>query len=406
MAGFDLITGGMDGIMRSVARGHDQAARTTKLIHIEPGWGRSWEKNPHPAGIVRTELGSMRNHLVIRSADLVVAISGGAGTLSEMAIAWQAGKPIAALRGTGGWSEQLAGTALDKRRGELIVTGCDTVDAVVEWADKLRPEGLYAGRANQGFYPLEVPALHRVHEGNPDKVYQMHLQYGMSVERSKLTRQLEALNRRVELWNKEHDAETVALVTFDDGWKDVMCLEKTFKQLSYLCPVLFVGENHFRNPLQPLPLQRLYHHCTEYGLDAEDPVALNGFTRTRLKALPETEQHAALSRLGIDLMNNPEWLLTPKDIAYLESLGWIIATHGHHHEDLANRDGLREELKQLADAVEDRGHMPWIAWPEGQWSRSAWESAHAAGFHLQFSLLAKRRESSLYEGMVTRQIWK
>jgi len=98
MAGFDLITGGMDGIMRSVARGHDQAARTTKLIHIEPGWGRSWEKNPHPAGIVRTELGSMRNHLVIRSADLVVAISGGAGTLSEMAIAWQAGKPIAALR--------------------------------------------------------------------------------------------------------------------------------------------------------------------------------------------------------------------------------------------------------------------------------------------------------------------
>ena len=76
-SGFDLVTGGMDGVMRAVARGHRQAATETNLIHVEPGWGRAWERNPHPAGIVRTGLGSMRNHIVVRSADLVVALAGG-----------------------------------------------------------------------------------------------------------------------------------------------------------------------------------------------------------------------------------------------------------------------------------------------------------------------------------------
>lgn len=36
--GFDLVTGGMDGVMRAVARGHSQSAKSTNLVHIEPGW--------------------------------------------------------------------------------------------------------------------------------------------------------------------------------------------------------------------------------------------------------------------------------------------------------------------------------------------------------------------------------
>ena len=38
---------------------------------------------PHPASTVRTNLGSMRNHLVIRSAEIVVAVSGGIGHLER-----------------------------------------------------------------------------------------------------------------------------------------------------------------------------------------------------------------------------------------------------------------------------------------------------------------------------------
>ena len=406
-AGFDLVTGGMDGVMRAAARAHSQSTRDTQLIHIEPGWGRPWERNPHPAGVVRTGIGSMRNHLVVRSADLVLAASGGAGTLSELAIAWQEGKPVAALRGSGGWSAAAADTALDHRRGKSTVTGCDTVEDVMAWALRMRPAGVYAGRTNQGFYPLDAPAIHRVHGKAPDKHHRVQLRYGMSISETDLVPRLKQLNRQAECWNRHHDAAAVALVTFDDGWQDATRLVPTFEELPCLCPVLFVGENHFRQPLRPLPLQRLYHHCAEHGLNPEDSLALGTATRTKLKALPEATQHTALDALGIDPMFDPPWLLRPADIAALKSAGWIVATHGHCHEDMAKRTALREELAQLAESVEQRGHMPWLAWPEGQWSRAAWQDARAAGFHLQFGLDARAGEGNCedVEGMVFRSVW-
>lgn len=403
-AGFDLVTGGMDGVMRAVARGHGRSAGTANLVHVEPGWGRAWEQNPHPACIVRTDLGSMRNHLVVRSADLVVAVSGGSGTLSEMAIAWQEKKPIAALRGSGGWSAKLADTVLD-RRGQSTVMGCDTVDEVVAWAARLRPEGMYTGRMNRDFYPLEVPAVHRVHEGIPSEPHRAHLRYGMSIEKFDLVRRLEDLSRRVEAWNREHGAATVALITFDDGWRDVTLLVDTFAKLPCLCPVLFVGENHFSGPVRPLPLQRLYHHCAECKLDPEDGAALGGVTRSGLKSLPEAEQHAALDRLGVEPMLDPDWLLNAEDIIGLKTAGWIVATHGHRHEDLRKRRELRTELLALAEEVENRGNTPWLAWPEGQWSRTAWKEARTAGFLLQFGLLAQPCEPS-GGGMVMRHVWE
>ena len=82
--------------------------------------------------------------MVIRSADIVVSGSGESGTLSEMAIGWQKEKSIAALKGSGGWSDKLADTTLD-RRGESTVMGCDTVEDVVAWAARIRPEGVNAG---------------------------------------------------------------------------------------------------------------------------------------------------------------------------------------------------------------------------------------------------------------------
>ena len=282
MAGFDLVTGGMDGVMRAVARGYRQAATATNLIHVEPGWGRAWERNPHPASIVRTGLGAMRNHVVVRSADLVVALGGGAGTLSELALAWQEGKPTAALRTSGDWATRLADTALDHRRDDSVI-GCDTVDEVVSWATRLRPQGVFKGRENRGFYPCEVPALHRVHRGEPSLAERVHLRYGMSVEYADLTCRLQKLNDTVERWNLTHDAETVALVTFDDGWKDVVELSTVFEKLPCLCPVLFVGENHFGDSVRPLPLQRLYQHCAEHGLDPADDLAFGSATRGELK---------------------------------------------------------------------------------------------------------------------------
>ena len=403
-AHFDLATGGMDGVMRAVARGRGRSTNAVNLVHIESGEGCAWHRNPHPASIVRTDLGTMRNHLVVRSADLVVAVAGGAGTLSEVAIAWQERKPIAALRGTGGWSDKLAGATLDHRQHPAI-HGCDSVDEVVAWANSLRPEGVYGGRRNQGFYPKAVPALHRVHDAAPSAAHRVHLRYGMSIAKCDLVRRMVVLNDEVLAWNRRHQANTVALVTFDDGWKDVLCLVDAFENLPNLCPVLFVGENHFQTPIRALPLQRLYEHCALHDLDPEDDEVFGDATRSRLKALPETTQHALLDERGIAPMRAPEWLLTTSDLAQLQAAGWVIATHGHAHENLAVRRGLQEEFEALTDAVEERGHTPWLAWPEGQWSAAAWAAARAAGVRLQFAL-PRSGNPPMRDGVVTREIWR
>ena len=402
-ANFDLATGGMDGVMRAVARGRERSSNNVHLVHIESGEGRAWQRNPHPASVVRTGLGAMRNHLVVRSGDLVVAVSGGAGTLSELAIAWQEGKPIAALRGVGGWSEQLAGTALDHRQRPPI-HACESIDDVLAWADRQRPAGVFGGRRSQGFYPHSVPALHRVHDGAPSAAHRVHLRYGMSIEKSDLLRRLAALNDEVERWNRQQQADAVALVTFDDGWQDVLCLMDAFKRFAHLCPVLFVGENHFQTPVRPLPLQRLYEHCAANGLDPEDEQAFGAATRTRLKALPEAEQHALLDALGVAPMLAPNWLLAAEDVAALQAAGWVIGTHGHAHENLPARNGLASELHALADAVEQRGHMPWLAWPEGEWSAAAYAAACAAGVRAQFTL-PRSDNPAARDGVVVREVW-
>lgn len=58
-----------------------------------------------------------------------IALGGGTGTLSEIAVAWQLGKPIVAL-GPHGWAGRLAGEILDSR-SDAAVRGCRSVDDAV-----------------------------------------------------------------------------------------------------------------------------------------------------------------------------------------------------------------------------------------------------------------------------------
>jgi uncharacterized protein (TIGR00725 family) len=391
-AGFNLVSGGLNGIMRAVARGHSKSESETKLIHVEPGWSEPWRLNPFEASIVKTDLGSMRNHLVIRSADLVIAISGGSGTLSEMAIAWQEGKPIAALATSGGWSEKLAGQTLDHRRTDSI-SACNSVDELVKWAVDKRPEGVYIGRLNRGFYPFEVPALHRIYNDDNSRIHSIHAQFKMSIELKLLVNRLEELNQSVIDWNPN----SLAMVTFDDGWSDVLLLEEIFDRLKHLKPVLFIPEGQFSDPIQPLPIQRLYQHFADNGGD------LN-VLRAELKLMSEKEANVRLNALGVNEMLNPEWLLKSTDLERLSSKGWVIASHAHQHEDLSEKEGLQDAFVELTDAIESRVHIPWLAWPEGRWSDSSVISAASAGFQRQFGLLDEPHEEPPL-GMIMRKIW-
>jgi hypothetical protein len=334
----------------------------------------------------------MRNHLLIRSADLVIAIAGGSGTLSEIAIAWQEGKQIATLSTSGGWSERLSGESLDHRRDDKI-TDCESVDELVKWADSMRPSGVFTGRLNRGFYPFEVPVLHRIHEEEATGCQVIHARYGMSIERSVLLQRLSKLNNQVQSW----DSNAVGLVTFDDGWRDVLLLEGEFDALDYLRPVLFIGENQFADTVRPLPLQRLYQHCANSGIEVED-------LRGTIKSMTQNQGDKQLADWGIPEMLNPNWLLRSEDLERLASKGWIIASHGHFHQDLSTVVDLSKLFSALSESIEQRVHTPWLAWPEGRWSYGSVEAASEGGFIRQFGLLDEPHDEPPV-GMVMRKIW-
>jgi hypothetical protein len=88
-----LCCGGLGGVMEAASRGAKEAGGTT--VGILPGTGRG---NQYIDIVIRTGLGHARNVVLVQSADAVVAIGGGYGTLSEIAIALKAGKQVLGYR--------------------------------------------------------------------------------------------------------------------------------------------------------------------------------------------------------------------------------------------------------------------------------------------------------------------
>lgn len=111
-AGFRIASGGREGVMEAVFRGAHESGRYRDgdTVAILPGADPSFA-NRWADIVVATGLGHLRNGLVA-NADVVVAIGGGAGTLSEIAFAWMLGAPIIALV-LPGWSGELAGRRVD-----------------------------------------------------------------------------------------------------------------------------------------------------------------------------------------------------------------------------------------------------------------------------------------------------
>ena len=96
-AGAVLVCGGLGGVMEAACRGaHAEGGLTLGIL---PGDDRG-AANAWVSVAVATGLGELRNGLVVRSADAVVAIGGEYGTLSEVALALKAGLRVVGL---GSW---------------------------------------------------------------------------------------------------------------------------------------------------------------------------------------------------------------------------------------------------------------------------------------------------------------
>jgi uncharacterized protein (TIGR00725 family) len=92
--GWLVLTGGLGGVMAAVAAGVDDAGGTA--IGILPGADRS-DASPGHAVVLPTGMGEMRNALLVRAADAVLAIGGSWGTLSEVALAARTGVPVVTI---------------------------------------------------------------------------------------------------------------------------------------------------------------------------------------------------------------------------------------------------------------------------------------------------------------------
>src|SRR5581483_3976079 len=93
-AGAVVVCGGLGGAMEAACRGAKSAGGTT--LGILPGRDRAGA-NRFVDLAVATGLGEARNALVVRAADALVAVGGGYGTLSEIALALKAGTPVVGL---------------------------------------------------------------------------------------------------------------------------------------------------------------------------------------------------------------------------------------------------------------------------------------------------------------------
>jgi uncharacterized protein (TIGR00725 family) len=121
-AGAIVVCGGGPGVMEAVCRGAQSAGGTT--VGLLPGLDRG-EGNPYLTIAVPTGLGQGRNLLLVRSSDAVIAVGGGFGTLSEIALALRTGTPVIGLAT---WSLQLGSHQVD------AFPVADTPDAAAQLA--------------------------------------------------------------------------------------------------------------------------------------------------------------------------------------------------------------------------------------------------------------------------------
>jgi uncharacterized protein (TIGR00725 family) len=100
-----VVCGGLGGVMEAAARGARELGGAS--LGILPGRDRT-EANAYLTLAVASGLGELRNGLLVRASDAVLAIGGSWGTLSELALALRLDLPVVSL---GGWNVVDSGDA-------------------------------------------------------------------------------------------------------------------------------------------------------------------------------------------------------------------------------------------------------------------------------------------------------
>src|SRR6266545_7349898 len=120
-----LVCGGLGGVMEAAAKGAKANGGTTVgiLPGADPAAANTFIDIP-----LATGLGEMRNFLIVRTAQALIAIGGGVGTLSEIALAQRIGKPVVGLH--------------DSFRNALDIPRVASAAEAVRWVLERAPNGV------------------------------------------------------------------------------------------------------------------------------------------------------------------------------------------------------------------------------------------------------------------------
>ena len=124
-----LITGGLGGVMRAASHGAHDAGGLTVGIIPQNDFSLA---NEFCDIVIPSGMGLMRDFLNALSADGVIVIGGGSGTLSEICAAYMYKKPIIALKNSGGTASKYADQFLDHRKNVQII-GVETADEAIKY---------------------------------------------------------------------------------------------------------------------------------------------------------------------------------------------------------------------------------------------------------------------------------
>lgn len=126
--GHVLVTGGLGGVMLAACHGAKDANGLT--VGIIPQKDAS-EANEYCDIVIPSGMGLTRDFLTALSADGIIIIGGGSGTLSEICAAYMHKKPMVSIRGMGGVTQQFIDNYVDHRQNIKII-GVDSPKEAVE----------------------------------------------------------------------------------------------------------------------------------------------------------------------------------------------------------------------------------------------------------------------------------